>query len=85
VITAYSEQWFPFLPEIASNGEYGYESFFWAHNVMAELGALILLITLAYALFMIVPQLGALADDLYRMYRDEVVKMIRRPAHGREI
>ena len=77
VIAAYTEQWFPYLPEIAGNGEFGYESFFWAHNVMAELGALIFLVILAYALFMNVPQLGILADSLYRLYRGEVERIVR--------
>jgi archaeosortase A len=85
VISAYTEQWFPFLPEIAGNGEYGYESFFWAHNVMAELGALILLVALAYALFAIIPELGRFADGLYQLYRDEVKKMVRRPARRSEL
>ncbi len=44
VIIAYTEQWFPYIPEIAGNGETGYESFFWAHNVIAEGLALVLLI-----------------------------------------
>jgi len=78
VITAYTEQWFPYLPEIASNGEFGYESFFWAHNVMAELGALVVLVALAYALFTIIPELATLADDLYRLYRGEVEQLLRR-------
>ena len=77
VITAYSEQWFPYLPAIAGNGEFGYESFFWAHNVMAELGALIFLVALAYALFLILPELGTLADSLYRLYRGEVERVLR--------
>jgi archaeosortase A (PGF-CTERM-specific) len=77
VITAYTEQWFPYLSEIAGNGEFGYESFFWAHNVMAELGALIFLVVLAYALFMILPELGTLADSLYRLYRGEVERVFR--------
>jgi len=77
VITAYTEQWFPYLPEIAGNGELGYESFFWAHNVMAELGALIFLVILAYALFMILPELGTLADGLYRLYRSEAERILR--------
>jgi len=74
VIMAYTEQWFPYLPEIAGNGEPGYESFFWAHNVIAELTALIILVVIAYALFTIIPRLGDLADDLYRMYAGEVRK-----------
>lgn len=77
VVTAYAEQWFPYFPEIASNGEFGYESFFWAHNVMAELGALIFLVILAYMLFKILPELGNLADDLYHLYRSEVDELIR--------
>lgn len=85
VITAYTEQWFPYLPTIAGNGEFGYESFFWAHNVMAELGALVFLVLLAYALFMIIPELGTLADSLYRLYRGEVEQLIRPKSAKTEI
>jgi len=77
VVTAYAEQWFPYLPEIASNGEFGYESFFWAHNVMAELGALVFLVILAYGLFWLLPELGDLANGLYHLYRNEVVQIVR--------
>ena len=77
VIAAYTEQWFPYLPEIASNGEYGYESFFWAHNVIAEFLALFVLIGLAYELFVIIPDLGDWAGDLYTMYREEILKVLR--------
>lgn len=72
VIMAYTEQWFPYWPEIAGNGEIGYESFFWAHNVIAELLALICLVMIAYGLFTIIPKLGDYADDLYQMYAGEV-------------
>lgn len=58
VIMAYGDQWFPYLPEIASNGQMGYESFFWAHNVIAEIGALFVFIAIAYMLFRINPRLG---------------------------
>jgi archaeosortase A (PGF-CTERM-specific) len=74
VIMAYTEQWFPYWPEIAGNGETGYESFFWAHNVIAELTALIILVVIAYGLFTIIPKLGDYADDLYQMYAGEVRK-----------
>jgi archaeosortase A (PGF-CTERM-specific) len=74
VIMAYTEQWFPYWPEIASNGEFGYESFFWAHNVIAELTALIILVMIAYGLFTIIPKLGRYADELYQMYAGEVRK-----------
>ncbi len=74
VIMAYTEQWFPYWPEIAGNGETGYESFFWAHNVIAEITALIILVIIAYGLFTIIPKLGDYADDLYQMYAGEVRK-----------
>jgi archaeosortase A (PGF-CTERM-specific) len=79
VILAYTGQWFPYFPEIASNGEYGYESFFWAHNVLCELGALVALIVIAYALFIIMPGLAAMADGLYRAFRDDLAGAVARP------
>ncbi len=74
VIMAYTDQWFPYWPEIAGNGQIGYESFFWAHNVIAEVTALIILVIIAYGLFTIIPRLGNYADDLYQMYACEVRK-----------
>jgi archaeosortase A (PGF-CTERM-specific) len=74
VIMAYTEQWFPYYPELASNGELGYESFFWAHNVIAEFLALVCLVVIAYGLFTIIPKLGSFADDLYQLYYGEVRK-----------
>lgn len=72
VVIAYTEQWFPYLPEIASNGEFGFESFFWAHNVICEGLALIALILIAYGLFLIIPELGVFADDLLTLYMTEI-------------
>jgi len=77
VIIAYTEQWFPFLPQIASNGEWGYESFFWSHNIMAEGGALIALTAMAYGLFVIIPDLGVWAGDLYSVYSDDLSGLIQ--------
>ena len=72
VVIAYTEQWFPYLPEIASNGETGYESYFWAHNVLCELGALVALILIAYLLFLLIPQLGEFADGILRLYLEKI-------------
>ncbi|MBP1928194.1 archaeosortase A (PGF-CTERM-specific) [Methanolinea mesophila] len=72
VIIAYTEQWFPYFPEIAGNGEYGYESFFWAHNVFAELLALVLLVAIAYGLFRLIPELARFATELFALYLNEV-------------
>ena len=75
VIIAYTEQWFPYLPEIAGNGEIGYESFFWAHNVIAEGLALVLLIGIAYGLFRINPSLAEFARDLTGEYYQAVYRL----------
>jgi len=72
VIMAYTDQWFPYFKDIAGNGEPGYESFFWAHNVIAEITALIFLIIIAYNLFTLIPELGQFADDLYQLYYGEI-------------
>ena len=77
VIIAYTGQWFPYLPAIASNGEYGYESFFWAHNVLAEGGALIALVAIAYGLFIIIPDLARWAVDLYGIYTSDLAGLYR--------
>lgn len=78
VIIAYTEQWFPYYPAIASNGEFGYESFFWAHNVIAELLALFCLVFIAYGLFIIIPKLGSFADEIYQIYFGEIRKVFCR-------
>ncbi|HOT94647.1 MAG TPA: archaeosortase A [Methanoregulaceae archaeon] len=78
VVIAYTDQWFPFLPEIAGNGEFGYESFFWAHNVLAELGALVILVLIAWTLFSLIPALGDLAADLVKVYRADLMRVVGR-------
>ncbi|TAJ44489.1 archaeosortase A [Methanofollis fontis] len=78
VIVAYTDQWFPYLTGIAGNGEFGYESFFWSHNVLCELGALVALVAIAYLLFQIIPSLGRTADALIGIYRDEITRAIPR-------
>ena len=83
VIIAYTDQWFPYLPQIASNGEWGYESFFWAHNVLAEGGALIALIAIAYGLFVLIPDLGEWAGDLYEVYREDLSSLAGSIRRGR--
>lgn len=73
VILAYTQQWFQYLPEIASNGQYGYESFFWAHNVISEFGlSLLTIIILAIALLKINPQLKDVIRNIFRMYKKEL-------------
>lgn len=75
VVMAYTGQWFQVFPEVASNGEFGYESFFWAHNVMAEFGALIFLVFLALALFKMNPALGEFAEGIVSLYTEKIMKI----------
>lgn len=69
VFIAYTDQWFQFLSEIASNGQYGYESFFWSHNIISEIGiSLLTLVIVAYGLFMIIPDLKEFTLSLLTYY-----------------
>ena len=72
VIIAYTSQMFSWFPNISGNSEYGYSSFFWAHNVFAEALALLLLIILAYSLFRIIPNLGDFGVALIESYEKEI-------------
>lgn len=72
VIIAYTEQWFPYYPEIAGNpASPGFESFFWAHNVIAELLALFVLLIIASGLFTLIPRLRSCAIELFPLYLDD--------------
>lgn len=81
VIIAYTEQWFPFLPEIASNGEIGYESYFWAHNIISEFGlSLLTVIIVGLAIITIIPDLKSFFIDILKLYNAEFRKMLGKPA-----
>jgi archaeosortase A (PGF-CTERM-specific) len=77
VIIAYTDQWFrtsPRSPETARSCEellLGTTSF-------AELLALVLLVGIAYGLFRLIPDLGKFANQIFLLYRDEVVRVIGR-------
>ncbi|HOJ96330.1 MAG TPA: archaeosortase A [Methanospirillum sp.] len=71
VIITYTSQLFAWLPDISGNPEYGYSSFFWAHNIFAEGIALIFLVVLAYSLFRLIPSLGDFARALVSSYENE--------------
>ena len=78
VIIAWSEQWFAFLPDPTGTTEFGagYASFFWAHNVFAEVLSLVVLIVIAFGLFRIIPQLATFARALVHLYLDELRTLI---------
>lgn len=73
VILAYTQQWFQYFPEIASNGQYGYESFFWAHNIISEFGlSLLTIIIIGLALIKINPGLKELIKEIISVYSKEL-------------
>ncbi len=78
VIIAYTDQWFPFFTDLVTNGEFGFESFFWAHNIIAEGLALLFLIALAYYIFRLIPTLADCAIDLITIYKREVRNIVGR-------
>ena len=75
VVTAYTEQWFPYFQEYIG-GEQGFASFFWAHNVIAEGLAFLFLLVLAYGLFSLIPNLADIAMDLFLMYKEETKALL---------
>jgi archaeosortase A (PGF-CTERM-specific) len=79
VIIAWSDQWFLYLPDPTGTTEFGtgYASFFWAHNVFAEVLSLIVLIAIAFGLFRIIPGLAVFTRNLVNLYVDEVRALIR--------
>jgi Predicted membrane protein len=70
VCIAWSEQWFAFLPDPVGTTAFGpgYASFFWAHNVIMEALAFVVLAVIALTLFRIIPGLGEFARDLVSLY-----------------
>lgn len=81
VIIAYTEQWFPYLAEIASNGEIGYESYFWSHNIISEFGlSLVTVILVGIAIITIIPGLKLFFIDVLGLYYSEIRKMLGKTA-----
>jgi archaeosortase A (PGF-CTERM-specific) len=78
VILAYTQQWFQFLPEISSNGQYGYESFYWAHNIISEFGlSLLTIIIILIALIKINPGLKGFIREIVLLYSKELGILFR--------
>lgn len=78
VILAYTEQWFPYFPEIASNGEIGYESYFWSHNIISEFGiSLLTVVLVGIAIITIIPDLKTFFTDLLRLYYADLREMVK--------
>lgn len=79
VIIAWSDQWFAFIPDPTGTTEFGagYASFFWAHNVFAEVLSLGVLVVITLALFRVIPGLADFTRELVNLYLDEARALIR--------
>jgi len=78
VIIAWSDQWFAYLPDPTGTTEFGagYASFFWAHNVFAEILSLGVLIVITLGLIRVIPGLADFARALVDLYVGEVRALI---------
>jgi archaeosortase A (PGF-CTERM-specific) len=69
VVIAYSDQWFPFFADAVSGGFAGFESFYWAHNVMARILFTVIAITITGGgLMVIIPDLKKFYLDSLKYY-----------------
>ena len=69
VFIAVSDAWFANFPDPTGTGD---ANFFWAHNVIAEGFAILFLLTLVYALVLVIPGLGIFVGNLMRVYSDRL-------------
>jgi archaeosortase A (PGF-CTERM-specific) len=79
VITAYTQQWYPWFQEWFPEPEmYGYVSYFWAHTVFCELLAIVVMIGIAYLLFMLNPTMATTLHDIGVVYYNELIEVYNR-------
>jgi archaeosortase A (PGF-CTERM-specific) len=84
VVTAYTQQWYPWFQEWFPEPEmYGYVSFFWVHNVFCELLAIVVLIGIAYLLFKTNPTMVTILRDIGVVYYDGLIAMRDRLCGGK--
>ena len=76
VMIAYSDQWFPFFADAVSGGFAGFESFYWAHNVMARIlfSAIAIAVT-GGGLMFIIPDLKKFYLDSLKYYYNGLKEM----------
>jgi len=76
VVVAYSEQWFPYFLDLASNGYPGYESFYWAHNVIGRISFTLLgIVVVGGGLIVFIPAIKQFYSDILYFYYRGLKKM----------
>ncbi|HJJ98665.1 MAG TPA: archaeosortase A [Methanocorpusculum sp.] len=74
VITAYTQQWYPWFQEWFP--EPGYASYFWAHNMFCEFFVFVVMVGIAYLLFKLNPTMAKmLLHNIRIVYYDELIAM----------
>jgi len=83
VVSAYGYQWFPWMPEaVAPAGEPYKASFFWAHSVFAELGSVLALILIAFAVIKVMPEVLDVLGRFLDLFRIPQLLGLRRGGGG---
>jgi archaeosortase A (PGF-CTERM-specific) len=85
VISSYGNQWLQISPQtiVEWTGELPtYASFFWAHNVLAEMGSLIALVVISYAVIMILPETLTYLRDIFSLVE---LKNIKKNLRGEKV
>lgn len=69
VVIAYSEQWFPYFFDTVANGYQGYESFYWAHNVIGRISFTLLgILIVGGGLILFIPQIKDFYFEILHFY-----------------
>jgi len=79
VISAYGNQWLQIIPETVTEWtgkNVEYTSFFWAHNIIAEAGALIALVFISYVVLNTMPELLDYLQDVLNLLKIENIKSL---------
>jgi len=77
VVVAYSEQWFPYFFDSVANGYPGYESFYWAHNVIGRISFTLLgIIIVGGGLILFIPSIRDFYSEILRFYFRELKNIV---------
>jgi len=85
VINAYGNQWFQWFPDAVAPLDEPYKaSFFWAHSIFAELGSIIALILIAFAVIKVMPEVLNVLGRFLELFHIPQLLGLRRSDKGNE-
>jgi len=77
VFIAVSDAWFRFFPDFFPNRGLGATDFFWAHNVFAEVIAIVALLTIIIGLSRLIPGLAVFGRELVDLYTGSITAFFK--------